>query len=319
MRRMSGNDIVVTADDRLVSSAPTPRAASRRGGGGASRSAGEPRAKAKRKAPRMRFDLTPLQKLAAGGVAITALVVGSAVLWHSGIIQRTAQQTTNAVFAATAQAGFRIREITVTGRSRTPLDDIAAALAAGHGAPILAVDLDRVKSRLEALPSVRVAAVERRLPGTLHLAIVEREPVAIWQNNGQHMLVDRDGHQIPGSIAGFETLPLVVGDGAGVRASELLALLDEEPQLAPRVKAAVRVGNRRWNLMLDDAVNGLEVRLPEDQAEEAWHRLAQLERERGLTQRQVSMIDLRIPDRLVLKTERPPTPAETARRKDNGA
>lgn len=319
MRRMSDNDIVVTSDDRLVASSPAPRAASRRAsGGGSARAPGESKPKTKRKAPRIRFDLTPLQKLAAGGVAITALVVGSAVLWHSGIIQRTAQQTTNALFAATAYAGFRIQEITVSGRSRTSLDDIAAALAAGHGSPILAVNIDRVKDRLEALPSVRVAAVERRLPGTLHLAIVEREPVAVWQNNGQHMLVDRDGHQIPGTIAGFEALPLVVGDGAGVRAAELLAMLDEEPQLAPRVKAAVRVGNRRWNLMLDDAANGLEVRLPEDQPEDAWHRLAQLDRERGLTQRQISMIDLRIPDRLVLKTERPASPAE-AKRKDNGA
>lgn len=311
MRRMSDSEIVVTADDRLIPSAPQSRPTPRR--------EAKPKIKAKRKAPRPRFDLTPLQRLAAGGVAITALVVGSAVLWHSGIIQRTAQETTNAVFAATATAGFRIQEITVTGRSRTSLDDIAAALAAGHGSPILAVNLERVKDRLEALPSVRVAAVERRLPGSLHLAIVEREPVAVWQNNGQHMLVDRDGHQIPGSIAGYESLPLVVGDGAGVRASELLTLLDEEPLLAPRVKAAVRVANRRWNLMLDDAVNGLEVRLPEDQPLEAWHRLAQLDRERGLTKRQISMIDLRAPDRLVLKTERPASPAETAKRKDDGA
>lgn len=311
MRRMSGNDIVVSADDRLIPSEAPARPAPRR--------EAKPKTKAKRKAPRPRFDLTPLQRLAAGGVALTALVVGAAILWHSGIIQRTAQETANAIFAATAKAGFRIQEITVTGRSRTPLDDIATALAAGHGAPILAVDLERVKDRLEALPSVRMAAVERRLPGSLHLALVEREPVAIWQNNGQHLLVDRDGHQIPGSIAGYESLPLVVGDGAGTRASELLALLDEEPQLAPRVRAAIRVSNRRWNLMLDDAVNGLEVRLPEDQPLEAWHRLAQLDRERGLTRRQVSMIDLRIPDRMVLKTERPASPAEAAKRKDDGA
>jgi cell division protein FtsQ len=176
-----------------------------------------------------------------------------------------------------------------------------------------------VKDRLEAIPSVYMAAVERRLPGNLHLAIVERQPVAIWQNNGEHLLVDRLGRTIPGSIAGFEDLPLVVGDGAGGHADELLSMLGTEPELASRVKAAVRVANRRWNLMLDDAQKGVEVRLPEDQPEAAWRRLAQLERERALSARQVSMIDLRTPDRMVLKTERPASPAEAAKRKDNGA
>ncbi|MGE5514926.1 MAG: cell division protein FtsQ/DivIB [Bacteroidota bacterium] len=317
MRRLNSSDIVVTADDRLASS---DHAIHRKHSRPATdpRAAGEPRArqKGKRKLPRLR--LSALQKLATGGVAVTALVVGSAVLWHSGVIQRGAQSALATVLDSTARAGFRIEEITVSGRGRTSLDDVAAALDARHGAPILAVDLERVKDRLEAIPSVKVAAVERRLPGSLHLALVERSPVAIWQNNGEHVLVDRDGHQIPGTIAGFEDLPLVVGDGAGVRADELLTLLAVEPQLAARVKAAIRVANRRWDIMLDDAVHGVEVRLPEDQAEAAWHRLAQLEKDKGVTNRAVSVIDLRMPDRLVLKTERPASPAET-KRKDNGA
>lgn len=316
MRRMT--DIVVTPDDRLPGSVSSPRRAKDEPRTD-SRAASEPKPrKAKRKTARPRFDLTPLQKLAAGGVAVTALVVGGAVLWHSGVIQRGTQTAVAAVLDSTARAGFRIQEITVSGRGRTSLDEVAAAIGAQHGAPILAVDLERVKDRLEAIPSVKVAAVERRLPGALHLAIVERTPVAIWQNNGEHLLVDHEGHTIPGSIAGYEDLPLVVGDGAGVRADELLTMLASEPGLASRVKAAVRVANRRWNVMLDDAQNGLEVRLPEDQAEAAWHRLAQIERDKGVTNRAVSMIDLRTPDRMVLKTERPANPAE-AKRKDNGA
>jgi cell division protein FtsQ len=317
MRRVS-NDIVITADDRLTASQPPRRAPNAAARKPDARAAGEarPKAKGKRKLPRLR--LSALQKLAAGGVAMTALVVGGAVVWHSGVLQRTAQTAMASVMEATARAGFRIEEITISGRGRTDLDDVAAALGAQHGSPILAVELERVKDRLEAIPSVKVAAVERRLPGSIHVAIVERQPIAIWQNNNEHVLVDRDGHQIPGSIAGYEDLPLVVGDGAGIRADELLTMLAVEPQLATRVRAAIRVANRRWNVMLDDAVRGVEVRLPEDQAEAAWHKLAQLEREKGVTNRQVAMIDLRTPDRMVLKTERPASPAE-AKRKDNGA
>lgn len=311
MRRMSSTDIVVTPDDRL------PRGNSRRPKGEAkadSRTASEPRPKkAKRKAPRLRFDLTPLQKMASGGVAVTALAIGAAAIWHSGAPQRMVRSAVDSVFAATAKAGFKIEEITVTGRARTPADQIVQALGARHGDPILAVDIATVKDRLEAIPSVRAAAVERRLPAALHLAIVEREPVALWQNEGTFTLVDRDGHQIPGSIAGYQHLPVVVGQGAASAADELLTVLATQPELAARVKAAVRVAGRRWNLRLDHVETGLEVRMPETDIEAAWQRLAELERDHALSGRQITMLDMRIPDRLVMRTDR------EAKRKDNGA
>lgn len=319
MRRVSSTDIVVSADDRISGSAP----AARRGRGDArDASDPKPKAKPKRKVPRLRFDFTPLQKLAAGGVAMTALVVGSAVIWHSGVIQRTAQDGVTQILALTAQAGFKVGDITVSGRTRTPTGQIVAALGTKHGDPILGVNIGVVKDRLELIDSVKSAAVERRLPDQLHLAIVERTPVAIWQNGGQFTLVDRDGHQIPGPIAGFEGLPLVVGDGAAGRADELLTLLASEPKLANRVKAAIRVGGRRWNLKLDSIENGIEVRLPEDGFEAAWHKLANLEKEHRLTDRQITMIDLRVPDRLIMRTDRESADrqnAETAKRKDDGA
>lgn len=345
MRRMTPTDIVISSDDRIAvtsyddrimtsdrsirrrsrASAPAQAdqtATSFDGRGtapSASRLGSGLKMRIRRAIPRLH--LTLLQKMAAGGVAATAILVGGAILWHSGVIQRTADSIGTAILDTTAQAGFRIVEITVSGRGRTTPEQIMAALDSRHGDPILGLDLQVVKDRLEALPSVKAAAVERRLPSTLHLAIVEREPVAIWQNNGQHLLVDRFGHIIPGTVAGFEDLPLVVGDGAGIRADTLLSMLATEPDLAPRVKAAIRVSNRRWNLMLDDANSGLEIRLPEDDdaAEAAWHRIAQLEHEHSLAGRAVSMVDMRLPDRLILKTERPASAAENAKSRGNGA
>ncbi|CDK99716.1 membrane anchored protein involved in growth of wall at septum [Magnetospirillum gryphiswaldense MSR-1 v2] len=329
---MSDSDIIISAEDRIrpsttADTVPLPRLSRPRRAAqkekrevrGEGRPETKPKGKLRRRIPFPRLNFTPLQKLSAAGIAMTTLVVGGAVIWYSGIIQRTTQTMITQVMQATAHAGFRVDEITVAGRSRTTMDQLAAALGSGHGSPILSLNLEQAKDRLEALPSVRQAAVERRLPDTLHIAIIERQPIAVWQNNGTHMLVDKDGHVIPGSVAGYEGLPMVVGDGAGSRASELLAMLATEPKLAPRVKAAIRVGNRRWNLMLDDAHDGLEVRLPEDEAAAAWKRLAELENSQGLTNRQVRMVDLRVPDRMILKTERAATPPDATRRKDNGA
>ncbi|MDO8605341.1 MAG: cell division protein FtsQ/DivIB [Phaeospirillum sp.] len=303
---MNPSDIVVNPDDRPGGTSASPRAEAPRA-----------KAKSKRKPPRLRLNVTPLQKLAGIGVLTTALLVGGAVLWRSGAPHRLARDTGAALLKATADSGFRISEITVTGRRRTPTGQIVTALAAHHGDPILGLDIGAAKDRLEALPSVRAAAIERRLPGALHLSIVERQPVALWQSGGVFVLVDRDGHQIPGAIEGFEDLPLVVGDGAPSRADELFTMLASEPKMAARVKAATRVGNRRWNLRLDDIERGMEVRLPELETEAAWRRLAELERNRGLSAKQITMIDLRIPDRLVLKSEQQQAAAIPQPRKED--
>ncbi|OAN46630.1 cell division protein [Paramagnetospirillum marisnigri] len=302
MRRISASDIVITADDRLPGSAPPSPKPPR-----------QPAAKRqpKRKTARWRLDLSPLQKFAALGVAVTAVLVTGAVIWHSGRPQRLARDTAAAALSLSADLGLRITDITVSGRRRTPTDQVVTALAAHHGDPILGLDIFAARSRLEALPSVRAAAVERRLPGAVHVSIVERQPVALWQTEGRFVLVDRDGHRIPGAIEGFEDLPLIVGDGAPQRTDELFALLAAEPELAGRVKAAIRVGNRRWTVKLDDVERGLEVRLPELDTPQAWRRLAELEKKRGLSSKQVTMVDLRVPERLILKSD----PQQSAERR----
>lgn len=300
--RLNPSDIVITADDRPgIHRAPRQISAKHQ-----TVEAPAARPKAKRRWPRLRLDLSPLQRLTGMGLAATILVIGGLALWHSGKPQRLVRDTATAFLNSTAEAGFQVADITVSGRRRTPTDQLVSALGAQYGDPILGLDIAAARARIEALPSVRAAAIERRLPGAIHLSIVERQPVALWQTDSRFVLVDRDGRNIPGAIEGFEDLPLVVGDGAPARTDELFALLATEPELASRVKAAIRVSNRRWNIKLDDVEKGLEARLPELDTQAAWHRLAELEKTRALSGKQITMIDLRVPDRLVLKSEREP-------------
>jgi cell division protein FtsQ len=301
--RLNPNDIVITADDRPgVHRAPRQISAKRQ-----AEAAAAARPKAKRRLPRLRLDLSPVQKLAGLGLALVVVAVSGLALWHSGKPQRLVRDAGDAFLVSSAEAGFQVADITVSGRRRTPTDQLISALGARYGDPILGLDIAAARARIEALPSVRAAAIERRLPGAIHLSIVERQPVALWQTDKSFVLVDRDGHRIPGAIEGFEDLPLVVGDGAPSRTDELFALLATEPELATRVKAAIRVSNRRWNIKLDDVEKGLEARLPEMDTQAAWHRLAELEKTRSLSGKNITMIDLRVPDRLVLKSSRDAT------------
>jgi cell division protein FtsQ len=163
----------------------------------------------------------------------------------------------------------------------------------------------RVKEQLEALPWVRTAVIERRLPSTLYIRLVERKPLALWQHGGKLELLDRDGSVIPVTrLERFAKLPLVVGEGAASHAAELLEMLASDPDLASRVTAAIRVGDRRWNLRIDNAT---DVLLPADESASAWSQLARLERSSAILKREVLTIDLRLSDRLVLRvTPEPP-------------
>ncbi len=197
-----------------------------------------------------------------------------------------------------------VADITVEGRETTDRETILAALAAGRGTPILAVSPTHVKEQLEALPWVRTAVIERRLPSTLYVRLVERKPLALWQHGGKIELVDREGSVIPvARLDQFAKLPLVVGEGAASHAAELLEMLASNPDLAARVTAAVRVGDRRWNLRIDNAI---DVLLPADEMAAAWSQLARLERSSAILKREVLTIDLRLPDRLVLRVSPEP-------------
>jgi cell division protein FtsQ len=153
---------------------------------------------------------------------------------------------------------------------------------------------------------VRSATIERRLPGTLFVRLVERRPLAVWQHGGIQQLIDREGAVIAvEDLSRFARLPIVVGDDAAPNAAALIDALASEPELAARVTAAVRVGGRRWNLRIDDVI---DVLLPEEGAAGAWSRLAELERANALLKRDVQTVDLRLPDRLVLRVNAPPAP-----------
>jgi cell division protein FtsQ len=235
--------------------------------------------------------------------ATAALVLagGAAGAWYlerDGRLAAIIAQAQSRIAAAGAQLHLTVESVQVVGRERADSHAILAALGVKRGSPILGVDLDAAKARLEAVPWIRSASVERLLPDTLFVRISERTPLALWQHGGKFDLVDQDGNVITNAdIGAYPSLPQVVGDGAPAATPDLLALLASEPALQHHVTASVRVGGRRWNIDFD---NGIDVALPEDGAVDAWHRLAALDRSDRLLERDIQAIDMRLPDRLVL-------------------
>jgi cell division protein FtsQ len=143
----------------------------------------------------------------AAGVAVGVLLSG----WSQH--RNPAHELPSAALSLSSALGLVVSDIEVDGRVTTDKETILAALGAHAGTPILAVSPSRAKEQLEALPWVRSASIERRLPGTLYVHLVERTPLAVWQHDGKQELIDRDGTVIPlVDLSRFAKLPTVVGD-----------------------------------------------------------------------------------------------------------
>ena len=221
------------------------------------------------------------------------------VVLHSASPGGTLATMRERLGGVTAFAGLRVTDVEIQGRQNTPEPLLRAALGVNRGDPILGFSVELARQRVETLSWVEHATIERRLPGTVVVNLQERRPFAIWQNQGKFQLIDRSGqivdHQ---NVAEFRQLPLVVGAGAPAGAAVLIDALTDRPELQKRVVAAVRVGERRWNLRLN---NGTDVMLPEGHEIAALDRLMQLQQAHSLFDRPLAVIDLRLPDRLVLR------------------
>lgn len=249
---------------------------------------------------RHRLPRRPGRRGAAMLIGLAALLVAAGLLVPRHAPALMAETQLSAALDRTlVRLGLRVERVTVSGRHWTSADDLRAAIGVERGDAILRVAPRAARQRIEALDWVAEARVERLLPDRLHISIVERQPFALWQRREQLVLIDATGAPIAkANVAAFAHLPLVVGDGAAAQAAQLVALLEAAPALAARVEAAVRVGERRWDLHFH---GGVVLRLPEEGVAEAWRRFAEMDHAHHLLARDIAVIDLRLRDRWAVR------------------
>jgi cell division protein FtsQ len=201
--------------------------------------------------------------------------------------------------AAANAAGFRIVSVALAGQHHISREDVLAAAGVTDTTSLLFLDVEQTRERLKSNPWIADATVLKLYPGELQIGIREREAFALWQKDGRVSVIAGDGTVLEPYVAPrLIELPLVVGRGAETRAKEFLALLDRYPDLRASVRATVLVGERRWNLRLQ---NGVDVRLPETDIAPALERLVALDKDKSLTTRDIVAIDLRLPDRVTVR------------------
>src|ERR1700759_3621956 len=195
--------------------------------------------------------------------------------------------------------GFRITTVAINGRKQLSQDEVLAIGGVNGRSSLLFLDAAAVREQLKANPWIADATVLKFYPNQLQIDVVERSAFALWQSNGRLSVIAEDGAVLePYAARRFLTLPLVVGKGAETRARDFLALLARYPQVHSVTKAAIFVGERRWNLRTKE---GLDIRLPENDVGNALAALSKLDKEDRLFSRDIVAIDMRLPDRLTVQ------------------
>jgi cell division protein FtsQ len=200
---------------------------------------------------------------------------------------------------AANSAGFRIAAISLTGQKEVSREEVLTTAGVTGRASLLFLDADAARARLMANPWIGDAAVLKLYPHRLQIKITERQAFALWQKDGRVEVIAADGTVLEPFVEHrYLGLPFVVGKGAQLQAKAFLDVLDRYPDIASRVRASILVAQRRWDLLLTD---GIDVELPETNAAAALDRLVALERAKKLLSRDITIVDLRLPDRVTVR------------------
>lgn len=234
----------------------------------------------------------------------TLLFVVFLGIWLGGFLPNVLQAGGDFKRNRLMSMGFVIERVDVMGEGRLREEDVRRALGVYAGDYLFGIDMDDAQKRVESLSWVDRAVVRRLWPDRIVVQIIERQPYALWQYEGDVRVVDAKGTAITDADAAqFTQLTLFVGETAGEQAADIRQMMGEFPQIAHRVDSFVNVSDSRWDMVLDDGA--MRVKLPEKNMRAALRILQNLQAQTQILDRRIKTIDMRLPDRLTLSPTNP--------------
>ena len=198
---------------------------------------------------------------------------------------------------------FMVRVMAIDGASGPVAEAVREMVPQRFPVSSFDLDLEAVRAEVETLDAVERARVRIRDGGVLQIQVTERVPAVVWRTRDGLELLDAGGHRVAWITdrRGRADLPLIAGDGADEVVPEALELIDAAAPISPRLKGLVRMGERRWDLVLD---RGQRILLPVDDPMTALGRVLTLDQARELLSRDVAVVDLRLADRPTIRLNR---------------
>ena len=250
-----------------------------------------------------RLWLTPLFRVAfrVGLPAFAVAMVAGIVLMDQGRREAIAGGFAHLRDQFQARPEFRVGLMSIEGASPDLADAVRARLGVKLPASSFDLDLTALRAKAQEMDAVASADLSLRSGGVLQVVVKEREPMMIWRVAPDRLeMLDATGHRVAALAARGDRpdLPLIAGQKANASAAEALALIDAAGPLLPRMRGLVRVGERRWDMVLD---RDQRILLPQDKPVEALESLLALNTADDLLTRDISTIDLRVAARPAIR------------------
>lgn len=249
-----------------------------------------------------RLWLSPLFRvvLKKGAPILGLFAIAIYLLSDPNLRQEVSQKLADARESIEERPEFRVDLIKVTGTASELIDRVREATELRLPVTTFDLDLEKLRTRVESMDEVAQASLYLRTGGILNIDIKPREPVAIWRVGKNLTLLDAQGvksGQLEARVARRD-LPLVSGQGADAAIAEALAIHRAAGPVKKNLYAVARIGDRRWDLVLD---RGLLVKLPVENPIQAVERLIALNEAQDLLARDIRGVDLRDPRRPILR------------------
>jgi cell division protein FtsQ len=199
---------------------------------------------------------------------------------------------------------FMVSLLAIEGASQNVEEDIREIFPFDFPASSFDIDLDHVHEMITGLPAVRAADVRIRRGGTMVVSVSERVPVAVWRTWDDMALVDNEGFVVAELAARSDRpeLPVIAGEGGDNDVAGAMAILQAAAPLGDRVLGLVRMGERRWDVVLSD---GQRILLPETGAVRALERVIVLDQTQDMLSKDLTTVDMRLAGRPTVRMNQP--------------
>ena len=188
---------------------------------------------------------------------------------------------------------FMIKVASIDGSSDELTNEIREILPLDFPVSYFDLDIKYLHKVVNEIPAVASAAIKISVGGVLQINVTEKSPAFIWRKDNVMSVIDETGSfiRIANSRVDYPKLPLVVGEAANLVVSEISSLMQANEYFKDHVRAFIRVGERRWDLILE---NNVRIMLPQREFLAAFDRLMLMNEAGSLLSGRLSNIDMRL-------------------------
>ncbi len=197
---------------------------------------------------------------------------------------------------------FALENVYLEGQKKSSTKAIIAAAELKIGDSIFKKSVEQIKENIDNVPWVLNSVIYRKLPNSLYIGIMEREPIGIWQYQKKLYLFDINSVKINyDKFAEFKHLPILICDDINLYINELYPIISKNKELYSKITSIIRISERRWNVRFNE---DLEIKLPEENLEEAWNILLKINKNNEFLNDDVISIDLRTEKRIFIEKKK---------------